>query len=575
MTGKPWTGVPNWSTRLEGWEDRAIARQSLLPCGPLFPDEAAKAMEIFTCLRLVDVPGSPRVGDACRPWMLDFARVVFGSCDPETGRRLIRYYLLTVAKKNGKSSLAAAIMLTCLIRNWRRSAEFLVLAPTIEIAANCFHPARDMVRADPKLLDLLRIQDNFRTILHRNTGATLKVVAADNETVSGKKAAGVLVDELWLFGKRANAENMLREAIGGLASRPEGFVIYLSTQSDTPPAGVFKQRLQEFRDIRDGKVVDPKSLPVLYEFPKRMIDSGEYRDPRNFYITNPSLGTSVDEEFLIDEFTKAERAGEVSLASFVSKHLNVELGLALGSDAWAGAAYWQDQADPTLTLEAVIERSDVLCVGIDGGGLDDLMALAVIGRDATTRDWLVWSQTWAHPIVLERRKAEAPRLLDFAAAGELVIVDRIGQDVEEIADLCERLDATGKLAQIGLDAMGIGAVIDALEAKHIAGDRLVAVSQGWKLSGAIKTAERKLAEGTLRHSGQAITAWAVGNAKVEPRGNAITITKAAAGAAKIDPVMAMLDGVALMSNNPVPVRRPQYQMYFFGRGRGSAAAGPF
>src|SRR5262249_14454471 len=144
----------------------------------------------------VDVPGSPRIGEACKPWMLDFARVVFGSCDPETGRRLIRYYLLTVAKKNGKSSLAAAIMLTSLIRNWRRSAEFLVLAPTIEVAANSFNPARDMVRADPALMDLLRIQDNFRTITHRNTGATLKVVAADNETVSGKKAAGVLIDEL-------------------------------------------------------------------------------------------------------------------------------------------------------------------------------------------------------------------------------------------------------------------------------------------------------------------------------------------------------------------------------------------
>jgi phage terminase large subunit-like protein len=246
--------------------------------------------------------------------------------------------------------------------------------------------------------------------------------------------------------------------------------------------------------------------------------------------------------------------------------LNVEVGLALRSDAWAGADYWQEQSDPELTLEVLIERSEVITVGIDGGGLDDLMALAVLGRDLTTRDWLLWVKTWAHPIVLERRKSEAPRLLDFAATGELAIVDRIGQDVEEIAELCALLDGTGKLAQVGLDPMGIGAVIDALDEKSINGDRVLAVSQGWKLSGAIKTAERKLAEGSLIHSGQAIMAWAVGNAKVEPRGNAITITKAASGTAKIDPLMATFNSVALMSNNPEAVRRPIYQMYFLGHG---------
>jgi phage terminase large subunit-like protein len=47
-------------------------------------------------------------------------------------------------------------------------------------------------------------------------------------------------------------------------------------------------------------------------------------------------------------------------------------------------------------------------------------------------------------------------------------------------------------------------------------------------------------------------AWAVGNAKVEPKGNAITITKQTSGSAKIDPLMATFNAVALMAMNPEP-----------------------
>lgn len=539
-----------WSTACPDWQGRIVSGQPLIPFAPLFPSEAASALDVFTALRVVDAPGSPTMGEISRPWILDFVSAVFGSYDADEGRRLITEYLLLISKKNTKSTTAAGIMMTALIRNWRQSAEFLIVAPTIEIANNSFYPARDMVRHDEELSDLLLVQDHVRTITHRGTGAFLKVVAADSETVGGKKATGVVVDELWLFGKRPNAENMLREATGGLASRPEGFTIFLSTQSDEPPAGVFAQKLQYARGVRDGMIDDPRFLPVLYEFPPEMVKREEHKDPKNFYITNPNLGASVDEGFLAHELKKAEAAGPESMCGFFAKHLNVEIGVALMSDRWPGAEYWQAQAQAGLTLASLIERSEVITVGIDGGGLDDLLGFAALGRCAVTRDWLLWTHAFAHPCVLERRKTEAPRFLDFAKDGDLTMVKAIGEDVTAVADLVLMIDDSGKLDRVGVDPAGIGAIVDALNENGITIDRIIGISQGWKMAGAIKTAERKLAERTLHHGGQRLMDYCVGNAKVEARGNAILITKQAAGRSKIDPLAATFNAVSLMAMNP-------------------------
>ncbi|AKR55714.1 Phage terminase, large subunit [Devosia sp. H5989] len=597
--------MKHWDTSCVDWERRIVAGESLIPFGPLFPDQAEEALDIFKSLFMVDLPmvldqasgelRHPTFGEACDEWVFDFVGAIFGAYDPNTGERLITEFFLLISKKNGKSTIAAAIMLTALILNWRHYGELLILAPTIEIANNSFGPAAAMVRADPKLTDLLHVQDNFRQITHRITHAVLKVVAADTDTVGGKKAGFVLVDELWIFGKRPKSEAMLQEATGGLSSRPEGFTIYLTTQSDEPPAGVFEDRLRRFRAVRDGTIKDKRKLPLIYEFPSALLDAEAYLDPDNFYITNPHLGRAVPQAWIAEKLAEAIEKGGDALRIFLAKHLNVQIGQNLRGDRWPGAEHWEAAVDKGLAdlphwqaLDRLLRRSEVAVVGIDGGGLDDLFGLTVLGREPaeieveievdievdgvmTTafvtrpmKRWLSWSHAWCHRGVLKRRPAIATILEDIAKAGELTILDQPLGDVASIIDRIERIKNMNLLGGVAVDASGLGEMEDALDEIGVTQESglLVAAPQGGWMMSSIKGAERRLASGLLKHAGGPLMRWCVPNLKIEPTATGIRATKQTAGDAKIDPAMAMFNAVTLMSRNPVAHRVAKPQLLF-------------
>lgn len=549
-----------WTTACIDWEDRLVRRKSIIP-PPIFRDQAEQALAIFKALKVVDLPKvwdedleeyrPPTFGECSEEWVFDFVRAIFGGYDAETGQQLIREYGLLISKKNTKSTIAAGIMLTALILCWREDEEHLILAPTKEVADNSFKPAASMVRADEELSALFHIQGHIRTITHRVNRNSLKVVAADTDTVSGKKAGRILVDELWLFGKRANADAMFQEALGGQVSRDEGWVIFLTTQSDEAPEGVFKAKLDYWRDVRDGKVLNAKTLGILYEFPAAMIKSKAYMDPENFYITNPNLGRSVSKEWLTDELQKRSSEQDGGFQRFLAKHLNIQIGLNLRANRWTGADFWEKRGDKRVTLDFILAECEVVTVGIDGGGLDDLLGFAVEGRLKGTQNCVLWNRAWIHPIGIERRKSEEAKYRDFEKDGDLVVVDRPNQDLDELAELCKLVFDSGLLARIGLDPERTHKVVfQALVDAGIPEDLIIGISQGWRLTGAMAVAERGLQDGSLVHAGQPLMTWCVGNAKVVPAGNALLITKQASGTAKIDPLMASLNAVTLMATNP-------------------------
>lgn len=559
-----------WSTACPDWQQRIVERRSLIPLDPLFPDEAEAALAVFRSLRIVDVPGMPTFGEACEPFVFDFVAAIFGAYDAVAARRLITEFLLLISKKNAKSTIAAGIMVTALVRNWRFAAELLVLAPTKEIADNVYVPASGMVRADPELRELLYPIDHVRQIKHLVTEAVLKVVAADEKIVGGKKAAFVLVEELWLFGKQAGAEAMLMEATGGQVSRPEGFTVMLTTHSDETPRGIFKTKLDVFRGVRDGIIIDPRKLGMLYEWPRELLEAEAYLDPACFYVTNPNIGRSVDPVWIAEKLREAQQGEAGALQVFLAKHLNVEIGTRLSRDRWTGADFWDAAAEPSITLADLIRRCEVIVAGVDGGGLDDLLGLALIGREKGSKRWLVWVRGWAWSIVWTRRSDIATKLDELVAEGSVIkceMPDPVGADVaapeNDSADLTEDVRGVVEVLvkvrdaglfpesdAIGLDPVGVASIVDELSAEGFTADQMMAIQQGYKLSSAIKGSARKLAARTMRHEGSKLMQWCVGNAKMEPRGvSAVAITKMTPGA-KIDPLAAMFNAVMLMTRNP-------------------------
>jgi phage terminase large subunit-like protein len=209
-------------------------------------------------------------------------------------------------------------------------------------------------------------------------------------------------------------------------------------------------------------------------------------------------------------------------------------------------------------LHAGLDCAPHKVIGVDGGGLDDLLGVCVIGRERETKRWLAWFKAFADRGVLRLRKDIASSLLDFEADGDLAFVDigadeGLNEDVDGVADIVQQVWEAGLLPEqygIGLDPVGVSAITDEIARREIPVACMTAVPQGYRLSGVIKGAARKLKDGTLVHGGQRIAGWCVGNAKAELRGSAVVITKYTAGSAKIDPLLAMFNAFDLMARNP-------------------------
>ncbi|MHB2265026.1 terminase TerL endonuclease subunit [Aliihoeflea sp. PC F10.4] len=538
------------------WWDKIQAGETPMADVPFNAEKAAKALAFFNRLRLPDVPGTPRLAEACGDWFRDILVAFLASEDPETKQRLVWELLCMIPKKNSKTTYVAALGLTALYMEEAPNRQMLLVAPSQNIAERCFGQGQGMIQLDEKLTHIFDVQDHLKCITRMKTGTKLNVKTFDTSIVTGEIPILTIIDEVHELGKKAKAAKVMQQIRGGGITMQGGQVLMITTQSDEAPAGIWRTELDKARAVRDGKGgPSPILLPVLYEFPvEKQRDQEYWRDQSNWKHLLPNLGRSISPQRLIEDYENNGRISKETEQIWASQHLNIEIGIGLAGDGWSGAPHWDGCLDENLrTLDELLARCEVATIGIDWGGADDLAALYVIGRCRKNKRWLGWGQAWARNSVFEQRKGIAHHLREFEECGDLIIAQSGEDQARSAAEICKRVFDAGLLpeqAGIGLDSAGVALLLDALEEQGLEQPLIQAVAQGWKLQTAISSVPLKLEDRRFLHGGQPIMAWSVGNAKQTLRGSNYVVTKEVSGAAKIDPLMALFNAAMLMFQNP-------------------------
>lgn len=325
-------------------------------------------------------------------WQKALISCIFGLVD-ENGLRQFREIVLIVARKNGKSLLAAAIARYEWMLDGGYGAKIYTLAPKLDQAEIIYSNIWQMTILDPEYKEAERELDELRKTRVANGASAKRFVEnmprhrqsdlylpSNNGTVkkiafSAKKSDGFnpslcICDEIasWEGDKGLKQYEVMKS---GMGARPEGILLSCSTSGYVNDS-IYDELLKRSTRFLKGDSKEKKLLPFLY-----MIDDIEkWNDINELRKSNPNLGVSVSVDYMLEEIAIAE--GSLSKkAEFITKYCNIKQNSSL---AWLDAQVVEKASGEPLHLE---DFRECYCVGgFDLSQTTDLTACtAVIERD--------------------------------------------------------------------------------------------------------------------------------------------------------------------------------------------------
>lgn len=238
---------------------------------------------------------------------------LFGWKRPDGSRRY-RRCSCWVAKKNGKTTLAAAFVLIGLLGDGEPGANVYSAAADREQASLIYHEAANMVRQSPAIAKHLDPVDTTKRIVHRNAGAFYQVLSKESrKTGHGINASMVVLDELHVVGRELY--DTLKFA--GAARRQPLYIEISTAGNDRDSLGY--ERYLFAKNVRDGQIDAPELLPVIYEAD----GSDDWAKPEQWAKANPSLGVTISHDSFAADFHEAQQSSASSQSAFKQLRLNL------------------------------------------------------------------------------------------------------------------------------------------------------------------------------------------------------------------------------------------------------------
>jgi phage terminase large subunit-like protein len=417
---------------------------------------------------------------------------LFGWVHIETGLRRFRRAYEEVARKNAKSTWAAAVLLLLLAADHEAGAQVYSAATTGEQAREVFDVARNMADREPEFKARYGVTVGKHDITIPSTASGAKPLNAEGSTLDGLNIHGAVVDELHAHKTRALFD-VLDSATG---ARSQPLILMITTAGSDRSGICYEQRGYTIK-VLERTLVDESWFGIIFT-----LDDGDlWHDPAVWRKSNPNYGVSVKADDMEAACRKALNTPSAQ-GNFLTKRMNVWVN---ADSAWMDMQAWDRCADRTLTLDQV---KHLPCVaGLDLASKVDVAAKVRIFRDEAADRYLLIPTFWLPERAIEQGRNS--QYDGWRRAGHLQVTDGEVIDFDLIEDEIRADAATLDLTECACDPWQATQLISHMLEE---GAPMVEYRQTVQtMSEPMKALEAAVLSGKLVHDGNPMMTWMVSN----------------------------------------------------------------